>query len=230
MTEAEWLRCKNPNRMLDHLRGQKRARRAGLIQTVVGFLRGQASKQEPQPPVVSSRKVRLYACACCRMVWPLLNDGQSRRTVDAAEQFADGLVTKRALAAARREARRRAPAPAWHVAWEKVWAAARLAGRAAAILEARAGGDRAAFSGMRRKQCALVHEIFGNPFRPMALPVEWPAPVGQLAEAMYAGEDCAFALRDALLETGHAEFAEHFAGEGHHPKGCWVVDAILGKR
>jgi hypothetical protein len=45
---------------------------------------------------------------------------------------------------------------------------------------------------------------------------------------MYAGEDCAFALHDAFLEAGHSELAEHLQKEGWHPKGCWVVDMILG--
>ena len=54
--------------------------------------------------------------------------------------------------------------------------------------------------------------------------------VVQLAESLYAGQDCAFALHDALLEAGHAELAEHFREERSHPKGCWVVDLILGKK
>jgi hypothetical protein len=52
----------------------------------------------------------------------------------------------------------------------------------------------------------------------------------QLAESLYAGQDCSFALHDALLEAGHAELAEHFREETSHPKGCWVVDLILGKK
>jgi hypothetical protein len=46
---------------------------------------------------------------------------------------------------------------------------------------------------------------------------------------MYAGEACHFALHDALLEAGHPELAEHFREEKDHPKGCWVVDLIVGK-
>jgi len=46
---------------------------------------------------------------------------------------------------------------------------------------------------------------------------------------MYAGEDCSFALHDALLEAGRPELAEHFAKELWHPKGCSVVDLLLRK-
>ncbi len=35
---------------------------------------------------------------------------------------------------------------------------------------------------------------------------------------------------DALLEAGHPELAEHFRdAKEWHPKGCWVVDLLLGK-
>jgi hypothetical protein len=61
--------------------------------------------------------------------------------------------------------------------------------------------------------------------------------VMRLADALYNGEDCAFALHDALLDCGATELAKHFATYllsdsshgGDHPKGCWAVDLILGK-
>jgi len=55
MTEAEWLECTEPQPMLD-------------------FLRGKAS----------DRKLRLFAVACSRRVWHLL-DGTCRKAVEAAE-------------------------------------------------------------------------------------------------------------------------------------------------
>jgi hypothetical protein len=41
-------------------------------------------------------------------------------------------------------------------------------------------------------------------------------------------EDCSFALRDALLECGHVDLAEHFKDQDH-PKGCWALDLLLGR-
>jgi len=85
-----------------------------------------------------------------------------------------------------------------------------------------------ALANERDTQAILLRHIFGTPFRPYPAPSSWPAPVAKLAEALYAGEDCSFALHDGLLEAGHPELAEHFK-EKEHPKGCWVVDLVLGK-
>jgi hypothetical protein len=81
----------------------------------------------------------------------------------------------------------------------------------------------------RRVLFDCLRDVLGNPFRPYPALPSWPSTVVQLAESLYAGQDCAFALHDALLEAGHADRAEHFRGEKSHPKGCWVVDLILGK-
>lgn len=79
------------------------------------------------------------------------------------------------------------------------------------------------------RQMDLLRHIAGNPFKPYPAPLSWPAAVIQLAQAVYQGADAGFALHDALLEAGHPELAEHFRHEQTHPKGCWVVDLVLGK-
>src|SRR5438874_7042711 len=72
MTEAEWLACRLPGKML---RG-RHAQRMG------------------------SRKLRLLACACCRRVWHLLSEA-GRQGAEVSERYADGLATAEELAAAR---------------------------------------------------------------------------------------------------------------------------------
>lgn len=81
-----------------------------------------------------------------------------------------------------------------------------------------------------RNQCDLLRHFIGNPFCSCPQLTQWPLIVFELAEALYDGEDCAFALHDALLEAGHAELAQHFRDEKWHPKGCWALDLILGKK
>jgi hypothetical protein len=83
-------------------------------------------------------------------------------------------------------------------------------------------------------QTKLLRDIFGNPFRPIALNPEWLTPtVKQLANQIY--EQRAFErmpiLADALEEAGCtvAEVLEHCRSGKEHVRGCWVVDKVLGK-
>ncbi|HEY1189515.1 MAG TPA: hypothetical protein VGE74_17855 [Gemmata sp.] len=83
----------------------------------------------------------------------------------------------------------------------------------------------------RRK---LVHELFGNPFRPVTFASEWRTDTATaLAREMYESRDfsampiLADALQDA--ECDSADVLDHCRGEGSHVRGCWVVDLLLGK-
>src|SRR5690348_8868591 len=76
MTEAEWLACRDPLPMFRLLEGR-----------------------------ASDRKLRLYACACCRRIWHLLADERSRAVVEACERYADGLINRVAFEALAEPAR-----------------------------------------------------------------------------------------------------------------------------
>jgi len=83
-------------------------------------------------------------------------------------------------------------------------------------------------------QSVLLRDIFGNPFRPVALDPRWRnETVVALASGIYA--DRAFdrmpILADALEEAGcdDLEVLNHCRGPGPHVRGCWVVDLVLGK-
>jgi hypothetical protein len=238
MDEQQWLSCTDPTPMLE-------------------FLRGKAS----------DRKLRLFAVACCRRVSHMLTDNESRRAIEVAEMFSDGLVDARKRLAAYKAAMiasgraRLSDAPgnneAASAAAEALtpkqgmvaWGAGRVCYYA---LEATyswtyyktATADRAAFdAGNKAKyaervvQAGLVLDVFGNLFRPVTLDPGWLAWKGctipKLAQAIY--NERAFdrlpVLADALEEAGCADpdILAHCRGPGPHVRGCWVVDAILGK-
>jgi hypothetical protein len=78
-TEAEWLSSTIPRSMLSFLEARAKA---GDI----------------------NRKLRLFACACVRRIWHLLDDERSRNAVEVAERYAEGMATPEELNAADHEA------------------------------------------------------------------------------------------------------------------------------
>jgi hypothetical protein len=83
-------------------------------------------------------------------------------------------------------------------------------------------------------QCNLLRDIFGNPFRPVAVDPSWKtANVIGIAQAIY--DERRFGelpiLADALEDAGcaNADVLGHCRQPGEHVRGCWVVDLILGK-
>jgi len=207
MTEAEWLDCTDARRMLEYQYCQAIAEKPALL---IGFRFWW--KAQPQG-TVSERKLRLFACACSRCAWDDLDD-DTRRVIELAEEAADRRVSGGEL----RQATARSPLLVWlkadPIREQPSWL----------FLNWLAAGD----VEKREEQTVLLRHIIGNPFRPHPTPDHWPSPVIQLAEALYKGQDCGFALHDALLETGHPDLAQHFQ-EKDHPKGCWGLDLILGK-
>jgi hypothetical protein len=218
MTEADWLACGDPMTMLDALRGR-----------------------------ASERKLRLFAVACCRGIWHLLADERSRAAIAVIEQYADGLVGRERLVAARdgaREAKRRFPVPAQVRAWRAAGAvqdATRDMARSAALNSAAESG-RAMDAGdtnhwdaeAMRSRAALLRCIVGNPFRPETEDPAWMTPsVVALAKAIY--DERAFDRLDELADTlqgagcNNAAFLAHCRDPGEHARGCWVVDSILRK-
>ncbi|MCI0457932.1 MAG: hypothetical protein L0Z62_13275 [Gemmataceae bacterium] len=122
--------------------------------------------------------------------------------------------------------------------WQQagMWEAARLAVFAAGLV-AQAKTEAAAQSEERSRQCDLLRDIFGNPFRPLSLDRRLLAGSGRtlrrLAEAIY--EERTFdelpILADALEEAGCTDrtILDHCRGTAEHVRGCWVVDLVLGK-
>jgi hypothetical protein len=180
VNEEEWNACTEPGSMVLFLAGRAR-----------------------------DRKLRLFACACCRRIWHVASQG-SREAIEVAERFADRRAKPRELASARRAAE----ALYWHgdgsdlAAWAALFATDRGAGEAARCASAAVGevmGLLAAppgstlylpFSGPAECEAAvaaewqgqvdLIRDLFGNPFRPVSPDPAWLTPVAvSLAQVAY---------------------------------------------
>jgi hypothetical protein len=202
MTEAEWLAGADPGPMLESLRGR-----------------------------ASSRKLRLFSCACCRRSGGILADERSRRAVDAAEAFADGQVTSAVLAAAHS-----ADQEQWDEAeraWDKAdpgrmeveWFGPVVRAAEAAVVTSAPGrhdavaADRVALNsctsapelvadwreGEMAVRADLLRCVTGNPFRTVPFDPHWLSfLVTTLAQTMYESRDFSPMpiLADALEEAG----------------------------
>lgn len=111
MTEAEWLGVDDPRAMLMSLLTNRRA---------------------------SERKLRLFACSCCRHVWHYLSS-DLREAVGIAERVEDGLATKDELEAAWERVYSLAYAPADASGNATETEAARMACYASAPIPLRSG-------------------------------------------------------------------------------------------
>jgi hypothetical protein len=237
VTEAEWLACDDPQKMLEFLRGK-----------------------------MSDRKMRLFAVACCRRVaYMVFEDPEHadwvaaiRDSVPVGELLADGLASRQEL-----ERCGAYDFSGWRLAgaflacsdpqatFYKVpsdilfdvqefafdyWEAG--AGRYTtykATRDERMMRAEAAEAAERAAQTNILRDIFGNPFRPVTCNPAWQtANVVALAQAIY--DERAFdrmpILGDALEDAGcdNADILTHCRQPAEHVRGCWVVDLILGKK
>jgi hypothetical protein len=137
---------------------------------------------------VSDRKLRLFAAACCRRAWHLLQDERCRNAVAVGECYADGLASAEELGRAGEAAMSAldelctARGHNIRVVLRKApfvfprGAAGAIRWACAAAWTAGEGGERAAWTaeGVANTKelaanCDLLRCIFGNPFRPATL-------------------------------------------------------------
>jgi hypothetical protein len=181
VTESDWDRCTDPRAMLE-------------------FLRGKAS----------DRTLRLFAVACVRRVWRLLDDDRSRSAAGVAERFADGLATEQDLQYAWFAATEPiGGARHFHAAWaarevvHPYWKGhprvpkAAIIASCAAFAPSEGAGEGPGPPGVAAEsltegtaQADLLRDVFGNPFRPVvSLDLAWLAwhggAAGKLAGVVY---------------------------------------------
>jgi hypothetical protein len=185
MTELEWRHAVEPQKMLKHLTG-----------------------------TAGERKLRLFAAACCRSIWYIIPKMPHQAALSVGEQFADGIVDEQALGAAVRDVPKvhigdNAEADPYHLdCWRgdavrsaiapgkfgtaSAGSVCELASQAAAMVASYAAGLNSLSDIARRReqqrQAALLREIFGNPFRPVAANPTWLNDEAvALANAIYDG-------------------------------------------
>jgi hypothetical protein len=245
----EWQGCNDPDRMLADLR------LAFHKEEWTRPDQRQLHRQlQPLRQSVSLRKMRLILCACGRRVWDQMTEEQSRQAVELGEEAADRKISNRRLDAQLTACRMRAaPTAADFLAgycvvrlkdcYEGVSSIA-ISTRLlmSALMGDLAGStfgewlvwrpnqhSKTALAEPSRITCDLLREVLGNPLGELAFPQRWPVSVQGLARALYEGEDCRLPLRDALLDADQVELADHFQ-QPWHPRGCWVLDVLLGKK
>jgi hypothetical protein len=218
MTEREWLESNDPVPMSEFLRRKK-----------------------------SRRKQRLFACACCRMVWEEIPLAW-RQAVEVSEGYADDMMSKDQLLKA-------------VTAAVSPWTAVSYAAQAAVFacdtthsshLVTRCAARSVASKegglwdpGILSREASLLRDVF-TPFgRTRAINPAWlsrnGSTVRKLAQGIYSERDLPEGtldvsrlriLADALEEAGCADQAIlfHLRGPGPHVRGCWVVDLVLDKK
>jgi hypothetical protein len=191
--------------------------------------------------ILSDRKWRLMACAFFRRVWGVLTREGARHAVQVAEQYADGLVDdderERTLASLMSRPGFQATAVRWTLV---------AVARTGAIMAVDAAGqtassppkgeyDPALWQEETVAQLSVIRDFVGPlPFRKVTVDERWRTPeVMQLAKNIYDHRDFAkmWDLAKALSGSGctDKDLLHHCLWESQHERGCWALDAVLGK-
>jgi hypothetical protein len=252
MTEQEWVACTDPKPMLEFLRGKASERKLRLFavaccRRIWRLLRDERSQNAVE--VVERFAEGLAAndeLAVARVAANAAAHDAAARVSEADAIYSEDPSTASAYAAAE-AAQSAIEAPLFIL--EAVPEVANAASSAASAIGcdaeavAYAAGDddptadkagEVARAAEGIAQARLLHDVIGNPFRPDTLDHAWRTPqVVALAQGIY--NDRAFdrlsILADTLEEAGcdSADILAHLRGPGPHVRGCWAVDAILGK-
>jgi hypothetical protein len=241
-----WRECRDPRPMLQHLgvgvsARKKRLLLAACVRRVwpllpAGPLRNAVEMSESfADGLVGSAKLagaRAAAVTAAHAAGDALRPG-SQRGVGPDE------LERRAMEHAAAEAVVAALTP--NAPMGGVFAAARAAARQAlAARGERVPPDLPASSPLVVEAlaglCAVIRDVLGNPYRPVAFRRSWSDAHGgvavSLARAAYDERsfDRLPILADALEDGGcdSADLLGHLRGGGEHWRGCWALDLVLG--
>lgn len=194
----------------------------------------------PTVGTVSDRKLRLFAVACCRRAMTAADvRPRTEPFVDVAERFADGEATTNDLQNVRCHPavsveHGRTNSALHHACLNAAEAEAGVVMADCAALNAAWGAtqprsvmsddDGISEGRLVREQvdqCALLRDVFGNPFRPLNFNPEWRTDTAiSLARLMYDSRDFTATpiLADALQDAGcdNDDILSHCRSEGAH--------------
>jgi hypothetical protein len=193
------------------------------------------------------RRLRLFSCACARQLEPWFKNPRLLKALDASERYADGFIKDAGIGK-------------WNAETNKLWRAAdqsRVRDKVSVVtahwavayscMAEKYGGyqdiawrilqvDRA-FREKKGELLALflatLRDIFGNPFRPVALSPDWRTESAvAVARQIYEVRDFAAMpiLADALQDAGCENdlILAHCRDPNQvHVRGCWAVDLLL---
>jgi hypothetical protein len=243
MTEAEWLTCDEPRRMLDHLRGRASDRGLWLFvsaacgrassffpdeinRTVLAISEAIADQTASPGDVTAARE----AVAGWKERFIVEQDFERAASMrDVQDVLArQGLGSPATLAL--RAARWATELPGLTTLW-RGWDDAHRGPPWPA--DPQCSEER---PGHMRFHAALLRDLF-NPFRPVAPDPGWLTANGGAARNLAAAIDDGRAferlpiLADALEDAGCTDrlLLGHCRGPGLHVRGCWALDLVLGK-
>jgi hypothetical protein len=203
VTEAEWLTGSNLEAMLDLF-----------------------------APAGSERKLRLFACAICRVLPSYLESEPDRKGLELTELEVDDLAPPDAFDLLEMGS--------YDVRWYRRDGWDAVARACEVDFDSRPDLEQ-----VRRAEepvlADLLREIMGNAFRPESFNPALRTPtILSLGQAAYEKRQLPSGhlastrlavLADALEDAGcaDAELLGHLRGPGPHVRGCWALDAALGK-
>jgi hypothetical protein len=161
---------------------------------------------------VSSRKLRLFACAFARR-WYGTDCRELAAAITTAERWADGDRTADLTLHA-----------TFYVCFKAAWQAAEEGTALAVAAWAESSHKRLA----EEAEIDFLRCVTGNPFRPVQVNPRWlTAAVASLARTIYEERShaCLPILADALEEAGcdNKDMLTHLRSDGPHCRGCWPV-------
>jgi len=189
------------------------------------------------------RKARLFACACARLAWDLLDAAAARRAVVTAEEYADGRVTAGEFRTASADARGVRKTASRYDAEDKrryraltaVYHASHSGQKGSTPFAHAVSALEALPTDLRDPSASgLVRCVFGVPTSLPPAPYSWLTPaVEGLAGEIYTARawNRMPELADALTEAGcyWSPLLEHVRGGSAHARGCWALDFLLGR-